>query len=240
MGTVFRKIVTKPLPAGAEIFTRKGQRYARWRDAKGKTRTARLTLGRDRAERLTLESSTYYAKYRDGGRLVRVVATGCRDETAARSVLAELERRAELVKAKVMTAGEDAISRHRDLPMESHLRAYFESMRGRGLSASHRTETERHLRRVVNECEIDALGDIDAGRFERWLVALVDAGAGSRTRNRYRDDLVTFANWCKESGRLLSNPFTGIGKLDEKTDRRRQRRAMTEPELVKLLDVASR
>ena len=37
MGTVYKKTVTKPLPAGAKIIVRKGQRLAEWNDAKGKT-----------------------------------------------------------------------------------------------------------------------------------------------------------------------------------------------------------
>ena len=47
MGTVYRKTFTKPLPAGAEIIVRKGQRLAEWKDAKGKTRTAPVTTGKD-------------------------------------------------------------------------------------------------------------------------------------------------------------------------------------------------
>jgi len=42
------------------------------------------------------------------------------------------------------------------------------------------------------------------------------------------------------SGRLATNPFTRIGKANEKADRRRQRRAMTEAELLRLLDAARR
>ena len=41
MGTVYKETFTKPLPAGAKIIVRKGQRLAQWQDAKGKTRTAR-------------------------------------------------------------------------------------------------------------------------------------------------------------------------------------------------------
>ena len=48
MGTVFKKTFTKPLPAGAKIIVRKGQRLAEWIDAKGKTRTAPLTVAGDR------------------------------------------------------------------------------------------------------------------------------------------------------------------------------------------------
>jgi hypothetical protein len=92
MGTVFKKTYTKPLPDGAEIFTRKGQRFARWRDRKGKARTVPVTTGRDGTDRLLLESPFYVAKYRDGAGLVQEVSTGCRDEQAARRVLGELVR----------------------------------------------------------------------------------------------------------------------------------------------------
>ena len=34
MGSVFKKTATKPLPAGAKIIVRKGERLAEWIDAK--------------------------------------------------------------------------------------------------------------------------------------------------------------------------------------------------------------
>ena len=40
MGAVFNKTITKPLPTGAKIIVRKGQRLAQWQDTKGKTQTA--------------------------------------------------------------------------------------------------------------------------------------------------------------------------------------------------------
>ena len=104
MGTVYKKTFTKPLPADAETFTRKGELLARWKPPKGgRTKTAPVTTGKDGSDRVVLTAGTYTAKYRDGSGVVREKATGCRDETAARSVLRDLERRAELVKAKVIT-----------------------------------------------------------------------------------------------------------------------------------------
>ena len=96
--------MTRPLPPGAEIIVRKGERCARWKDRRGKSRTAPLTVGKDGSERIVTESPYYVAKYRDGGGVVRVEPTGCRDETAARQVLVDLERKAELVLSNVMTA----------------------------------------------------------------------------------------------------------------------------------------
>ena len=93
MATVFKKTFTKPMPQGTELFTRKGQRFARWKDAKGKTRTEKVTAGKNGVPRLSIEAATYTAKYRDGAGIVREAATGCRDELAARNVLAELVKR---------------------------------------------------------------------------------------------------------------------------------------------------
>ena len=62
---------------------------------------------------------------------------------------------------------------------------------------------------------------------------------GARTRNSYLTVRSgAFCNWCVETGRLAGNPFDAVPKANEKADPRRQRRAMTEPELVKLLAVA--
>ncbi|MFQ5807584.1 MAG: site-specific integrase, partial [Phycisphaerae bacterium] len=124
MATVYRKTVTKPLPDGAELFIRKGQRFARWKTAKAKTRTAPVTTGKNGSDRIVVEARTFTAKYRDGSGVVREVSTGCRDETAARAVLAELERRAELVKAGVMTDTEETVANHQRLPVEKHLADY--------------------------------------------------------------------------------------------------------------------
>ena len=70
MGTVFKKTATKPLPAGAKVIVRKGQRLAEWLDAKGKRRTAPVTVGKDGTDRIVITAQTYTAKYRDGSGVV--------------------------------------------------------------------------------------------------------------------------------------------------------------------------
>jgi len=239
MGTVYRKTATKSMPAGADITTRKGERFARWKDRKGRTRTAPLTTGRDGSDRIVVAARTYTAKYRDGQGVVREVPTGCRDETAARSVLADLQRRAELVKGRVLTAAEDAIADHQDTPLAEHVAAFIDHQKAKGVSRR-LNDTLSQLRRVAGDCGFRRLADLDASRLERWLVARKAERMSAATRNEYRGAWVTFANWCVRTGRLLGNPFAGVPKADAKADRRRQRRALTEHELVRLLDVARR
>src|SRR4051812_602621 len=117
---------------GAEIFVRKGERFARWK-VKGKTRTAPLTTGQDGSDRIVTESPFFVAKFRDGAGVVQTVPTGCRDETAARQVLADLERRAELVRSGVMTGAEAAIGGHQPAPLAKHLDAFDEHHQAKGV-----------------------------------------------------------------------------------------------------------
>jgi len=247
MGTVFKRTSTKPLPVGAELFARKGERLARWRTAKGKTKTAPVvvpTAGKFAGqERIVVETPTYFAEYRNGTGLVRRVTTGCRDETAARAVLAELEKRAEKVRAGIITKSEDAMTAHQHTPLTEHVAEFVATMRAAGRSEIHVTGTERLIQRVIDEAGFRRLSEIRAEAVERWLgqqaVATKDKPAmAARTRNSYLVALRTFCNWCVERDRLPFNPLAKLDRADERSDRRRQRRALTEAELSRLLVTA--
>jgi len=241
MGTVYRKAVTKPLPANAEFFTHKGKRFARWTDAKGrkrKTHKAEVTTGQDGVERILILSRTYYANYRDGGGRVRVVPTGCRDEDAARRVLSDLERRAELVKAGVMTSGEDSAADYQTVPLADHFRAYLTTLEAEGTTKGHRENVERCLKRLAKECGWTRLNELTRDSLERWMTRQARAGMGARTRNLHRASAVAFCNWCNLTDRLVLNPLAKVKQADESADRRRERRALTEGELSTLLYVA--
>ncbi len=237
MGTVFKKTVTKPKPENAEMFTLKGERWVRWKDAKDKARKAKLTTGEQGQERIVFESRTYYAKYRDGAGIVRTVATGCRDESAARSILGDLERRAELVKAGVMTPREDQIADHHATTLTEHFDAYESSLRSKGVTDGHRKETRRCLDRLAEQCLFRRLSDMKRGTLEKWITQESAKGMSARTRNAYQGAVASFCNWCVECDRLAVNPFNGMPKANEQADRKRIHRAMDEAELVKLLDV---
>ena len=227
MATVYRKTVTKPLPNGAEIFTRKGERFARWKDAKGKTRTERLTTGRDGSDRVVIKVGKYTAKFRDGEGIVQEVATGCRTKDGALSVLRELTGRAEKVKARILTPAEDRIADHQGTPIGEHIAHYIDHQTAKGLNQARINNTRSRLNRVAADCGIVRLAGMNATAFERWLLdrQIEDMSAG--TRNGYREAWIAFANWCVKTSRLLSSPLASVPKADARADCRRKRRAMT-------------
>jgi integrase len=237
MGSVFKKTFTKPVPKGAEIVARKGERFARWK-VRGKTRTAPLTTGEGGADRVVIESPYFVAKYRDGSGVVQTVSTGCKDETAARQVLADLERRAELIRSGVISAAEAATGNHQSTAFGEHADAYLAHLEAKGACAEHRSERKRQLRHLAEVCAFGTLADLRREPLERWLAQQTAGGMGARTRNSYLCSALAFCNWCVEVGRLALNPFVAVPRADEKADPRRKRRAMTEAELVNLLAVA--
>src|SRR4051812_8044645 len=157
MGSLFKKSVTRPLPPGAEIITRKGERLARWRDGKGKMRTAPVTTGQNGADRIRDESATYVARYRDGNGLVVEHSTGCRDKTAAQNVLADLERQAERVRAGLLTPAEARVSEHLARPIAEHVEDFLSSLAASGTTSKHIRESRRILKRIFDECRFRTL-----------------------------------------------------------------------------------
>ena len=238
MGTVYRKTVTRPLPKGAELFTRQGQQFARWKPAKGRAKTAKVTTGKDGSPRIVEESGTYIAKYRDGAGFVCEVSTGCREEDAARSVLSKLERRAELVKSEVLSKSEAAMADHQTISIVIHFAAYLNHLRAKGTTAAHVVDLQHKTDRLFADCGVETLRVIVAEPLESWLTAQQAKRMSARTRNRYLQAVRGFCKWCVETERLSVNPLASVPKADENSDRRRQRRALTEAELLNLLQVA--
>ncbi len=234
MGSVFRKVSTRPIPKAAEIVEKGGQRFARWR-VRGKLRTAPLS---EAGTTVRQESGTYYAKYRDGAGKEVIRATGCRQEQTARQRLTEWEREAEQIRAGVLTGKELAQAKKSRDPIEEHFTAFEGRQSAKQVSPVYLKNTMSALRRIAEDCDFPTLADLDAEPVERWLTARRTEGMAAKTRNGYREAWNLFLNWCVETGRLAANPFHRLPLANVKTDRRKTRRAMTEAELGKLLAVA--
>jgi integrase len=257
MGSVFRKMKTKPLPDGAEVFTRRRkvtvrqpdgtkrvdrvtEQCARWKDAKGRNRAELVTTGEDGSLRLRLESGTYFAKYRDHDGTVRVVPTGCREEDNAKQVLADLEKQTDRVRAGVVTPQELAIADRMADPIAQHIADYVSTLTG---SEDHRQHTDRYLRRLAEECRWSKLSDLRRDDFELWLASQSRLGPdgrpirSARSRNAHHVAIVAFCNWCIPH-RMERNPFAKLHKADVKLDRREIRRSLSAAEVERIAEAA--
>ena len=243
MATVFRKSYTQHLPQGAKIVQRKGKEMALWHDAKGRSHYDDVTVGKKGQYKIIRYTPTWTAQYRDADGQVVFESTGCRDEQAARHVLARLLQRVEHVKAGIITTQQYRVADHAERPLDQHVADYLEhlkakTVRGRRVSIKHRENVKRVLERVVGDCHFKRLGDITRDAMERWMNGREADGMGARTRNTYRSSIVAFCNWCLETDRVGSNPLAKLCVADERGDRRRTRRALDEDEVSRLLVAA--
>ncbi len=146
-----------------------------------------------------MEAGTYTAKYRDGSGIVRKVATGCRDESAARSVLTELESGPKRCKGGDSSPPtEDAVIDHQDTPLADHVRRLHRPPDGEGVERGTDSEyAEAGLTRLAADCGFRPAGRPDRGTaLERGLRHGKAEGMGAGNRNEYREELVGFGNWC--------------------------------------------
>lgn len=256
MGSIFRKQTTRPVPAGAELVDRIRkptgeelaadpalrevvEQIARWKDRSGKPRTATVTIAADGSPRINERSATFYAKFRDGEGQVRVVATNARTESGARSVLAELERRAERVRSGLLTPAESRAADFGRTAIDTQLAAYRLDMESRTLAPVRIENVARQLARICRECGFATVASLDGQAFARWLADRTAEGMSPGMRNTYRLEAVAFANWLIRTGRRHgSNPFQSVPRADAKSNPARKRRALTADELARLLVVA--
>jgi len=266
MGSLKRKTVTRPLPQGAELFTKtvegKTLEFARWkatkatpenargRKPKGTTRTAEVVTAADGTKRIRTHAETYVAKYRDhDGRLLEA-STGCRDRDGAKQRLKELEDRADRIRRGVMRPEEVETETFQAVPVAQHIAEYLEELRRRSVNADRIKTSETYLTADAAGCGFRYLRDLNAEKLRRWLRS--DSAMSAATYNWHSTLWVAFGGWLtgkridgKRSSmtgerRLSVNPFDGFGKKDERADRRRVARALTVDELRRLLDHARR
>lgn len=238
MATVFKKKYTKPIPDGAKRYTRNGEEYVRWKDRTGKKITGKMTAAQDGSARVLIESRTYTAKYRDGSGTLREVSTGCRQEDAARQILANLVRRSEHVRSGILTTAQDAAIDHQSIALKRHFDAYINYLKSKDATPEHCTTTRAYLDKVAQNCSFNKLAELNRSSVEQWLAAQAGEDMSARSRNAYRGALIAFCNWCVSTSRIVANPLAGMPKANEKADQRRRRRSMTEEELASLLDMA--
>ncbi len=248
MASLFKQKVTRPLPEGAEIFTKNGERWARW-TVNGKTKTARV-VGEGDAMRIRTESSTWYARITlaDGRR--KDYRTGCRDKSAADSRANKLQDEQEKITAGIFTKKEADTAKHGRKAYIEAVEEFIQSMTARKCAE----ETCKTWKRYLELAGVDGIGwrtlhDMDRAELERYLSMRAvtpkdpekpESVMGARVHNAYVTVFNAFGVWCDRQGYTNSNMFADTDRRDEKADRRHIRRALTPDELARLIEAAEK
>lgn len=232
MPTIYRPLVTQPIPTAAKLVTEDSVTYAVWGSGIRRIR-ARVNAAGTRCSRRT---SRWWIEYRDaGGRRIR--RPGYRDRKATEALAAALVRQAERAAVGLDHPGRDPRDR---LPTFRELAdKYRNHLRGLDRTEQHVTQSRQRLAVILDGLHLaDASpGQANGSSLADWLATEKSLRKWSpRNRNLYATTATSFGRWLTTpTGGGYPDPFPKVTRLAEDAGRTIERRALTFDELGRLI-----
>jgi len=244
---LYKQLYKAAIPADAKRTTKKGVQYASWVDRYGRRIKAEVKIDPEGNEYATVPSHKWYARYTDSaGRTVQR-CTNSPDKDAAAAVLNGWKRVTEKVRAGHLRRDAEHVKKTGPLMFEDVQAEFLEALRRgwskrrtntRPASASHLYYTKHVLDTFRTERRVYRLIDFTLKAGQKHLDGLQDNDKSARTQNYQRAILSGFGNYCYFKDYLPDNPVEKATIADVEQDKRRTPRALTDKEVVKLLDTA--
>ena len=132
----------------------------------------------------------------------------------------------------------DPYAPHKQRLLSDHLSDYIADLKSLDRDAMHVDITEKRLKKLADLSGWAHIGDITPEHFSRWRQRPEIQKLAPKTRNEYLQTLQAFCRWAVRQGRIGRNPIESVQPVKINGDIRRQRRALTDAEVTRLLAVA--
>ncbi len=170
----------------------------------------------------------------------RKTVKACKDRAATEALARKLEAEAMLRAEGVVDETAEKLAKARSASLEEHVATFETAMRAKGGTEGHVQRTLSFIRSVAKGCGFERLGDVDAAKVSAYVRDLKRHGMGARSINARLTALKSLTAWLYKTERLRTDPMKQVAKLNARTDRRRQRRALADEEIARLLDATGR
>jgi len=256
---VYKQTYTKPLPEGAKMFTRKGTKFAKFKDTKGRMAEARFTKS---GVKILLETAHWHIEFSDNLQIRRHLKAFTNERASER--LADkidellscqannrqlddelsnwLEKipsriRKELIKFGLLDPRRSTVGE----TLSEHIEEFRDYLTKKERNPKHIKETVGTLRRIFDGCGFVTWTDISPDKLKHYLDGLRDGGKGISKR-RYNGLLGMtkyFCKWMVKQRKATSSPIDYLDGLDNpQTDKRHPRRAIELNDFRRFLDAA--
>ena len=180
------------------------------------------------------KSKKWWGKYRDASGVIRRVPLAT-DKSAAQAMLNELVRKAEREKAGLS----DPTDEQRKRPLSEHLGEFQAYLKNKGVTAKQVKECTTQIRKMIDDRKWTWINEISATGALEFLGQLRRNGLSAQTHNHYLKSAKQFTRWLVRERRTPTDPLVHLSKLNVKTDRRHDRRALLPDEFTRLFEAAS-
>ena len=184
-------------------------------------------------EKIKTKSKKWWGRYRDITDLERRVPLAS-DKASAQAMLNDLVRKVEREKAGLIDPADAQLTR----PISEHLDDFERYLLSKGNTEIHCRQTTQNARTIIEACEFQRITDISASLVQVNIAALQKDGKGVSTRNHYLQSIKSFTRWLVRDRRTHEDRLSHLSKMNEETDRRHTRRALSEEEFSLLVSAA--
>jgi len=232
MATLRKPTYNKPLPPDAKLTTKDGKQFARIQH-KGRPITAPVTKD---GRKVRIETDEWYVRYKDAAGAWKW-EKGYTDKQLTDDLRVKIEARV----AREKVALTDPIKAHLLRPLPEHIEAFESHLAAKDNSEQHVREVVAKVNRIVKGCKWATVADLAAGPVECYLMDLrqrKEKGISAQTSNHYLRAIKQFSRWLVRDRRMKDDPLAYMSLLNVSTDRRHDRRAVSEEEFRLLIEAA--
>lgn len=231
MASIYQQTTSRPLPKSAKVTEKDGKEIASWKGHHGRIRKAPVT----KTGRISDKATTFSCEYTDANGISHTVATGCRNKDAAEAFLQKTLDREKRKRSGVLSADEEKAADAASTPLSEHVDAHIEWLLRTNKTPGHASTRRSYLLNLIAENGWSRLSHMTRDGLERAMKTAQDNGRSARTANAIRESALAFANWILKQKQIMVNPFTGVAKMNQAADPRRQRRTFSMDETRRLL-----
>jgi len=236
VATIYRRKRRLPIPLGAKIVEYRGKPYAVWVSRGGRQRKAPLA---DDGQAVEVVDDNYTVEWFSWDGKRRRLCGGP-DKDAAEALGAakeseEVQRRRGLIDPRQERFAAEAAR-----PILEHLDAFRECLLAKGNTERHTFESCALVRRVIERCGAQHVGDLTASAVQRVVGDIRASGRSLATCNRVLTAVKSFGRWLRRDKRIREEPLADVARFNEAADPRYVRRELTPEEIGRLLDATER
>ncbi len=232
MATVYKRTARKPLPAGATIVDRRGEKWAAWIDAAGK-HSARLAPD---GKAILLDRPGYHIQWFDAAGKRCKETVRCGDLDTARPIAAKREEAVMLRRTGQVDPLQERFAASGRRPIREHLLDFRKAFAGKGDTAQHVYETYTQAGKIIDLCGATYPSDLTGSAVQEALRAIRDKGRSLGTVNHYLRSIKTFSRWLARDKRTRDDALIVLEAYNADTDPRHVRRELAPDELTWLVN----
>jgi integrase len=192
---------------------------------------------------LEKRNDLWYVAYRDAtGKTKRI--KGYTDRGATKQLMARWEK----AQAQGAEGLVDPYAVHKAKPLIQHVADWIAELRQLGRDDVYIRLCEFRMSRLIADCGWSTLEKIAPDSFIKWReTATAEVGhakekgsnikpMSARTKNHYSTTAITFCRWAVKRKRMATNPLADLSGVETAGKLTRERRALSEDEIVALLN----